>query len=223
MIETAVELGERTYPVHTVPGDLNLVRGQTAIPLTADMPGGEYAVSVTVPGFPAHDLGTFTLIEKPIGHEAAPDVLPNPLEARFGDHIQLIGYALPRTTVAAGEAVALTLYWQTDAPLTARYKVFTHIVGETYNAGTGNFLWGQQDNEPAQGQAPTTRWSPGTVIADTYLIPIDAQAPEGLYTLDIGLYGLVDGQRLPVAIAEGQAQIDVESDAVRLATILITR
>jgi 4-amino-4-deoxy-L-arabinose transferase-like glycosyltransferase len=215
--------GERTYPVHSVLGHLNLVRGMTAIPLTADLPGGEYHISIAVPGFPEQTLGTFTLVEKSIGHEAAPKVPPNPVKVRFGEHIQLLGYALPRTTVAAGEAVALTLYWQADVPLTERYKVFTHVVGETFNAGTGNFLWGQQDNEPVQGQAPTTRWSPGTVIADTYLIPIHAQAPEGLYTLDIGLYGLVDGVRLPVTTVEGETQPYAGAGAVRLATILVTR
>jgi 4-amino-4-deoxy-L-arabinose transferase-like glycosyltransferase len=213
---------ERTYPVVNVRGDLNLVRGQTDIPLTTDLPGGEYQVAVAAPGFPAQIIGSFTLIHKPLGGSSAPDTLPNPIDVRFGEHIQLAGYALPRTTAAAGETIALTLYWQTEAPVAARYKVFTHLVGETFNAGTDNFLWGQQDNEPGQGQAPTTRWSPGAIVVDTYLIPVDAQAPPGPYTLEIGLYGLVDGLRLPTAARDGQAPIDVRPDAVRLATILIT-
>ena len=215
--------GERTYPVHNVPGDLNLVRGQTDIPLTADMSAGEYQVAVTVPGFPIETLGAFTLVQKSIGLGIVPDTLPNSVDVRFGEHIHLAGYALPRTTISAGESIALTLYWQADAPVSARYKVFTHIVGETFNADTGNFLWGQQDNEPGEGQAPTTRWLPGAIIADSYLIPIDAQAPPGAYTLEIGLYGLVDGVRLPAAALEMQAPMDVQADAVRLATILVTR
>jgi hypothetical protein len=94
--------------------------------------------------------------------------------------------------------VELTLYWQATAPVQTRYKVFTHLLGQAYNATMDNFLWGQQDNEPVNGQVPTTVWAPGAVIADLYRIPVAADAPPGQYLIEVGMYGLVDGVRLPV-------------------------
>jgi hypothetical protein len=94
--------------------------------------------------------------------------------------------------------VELTLYWQATASVPARYKVFTHLVGQTYNTATGDFLWGRQDDEPANGRAVTTSWAPGMVIADPHSIPVAADTPPGRYTLEVGLYRLVDGTRLPV-------------------------
>ena len=117
--------------------------------------------------------------------------------------------------MAAGDSLALTLYWQTDEPLSARYKVFTHLLGETFNADTGNFIWGQVDSEPGGGETPTTTWAPGEIVADRYTIPVAAGAPPGQYTLEIGLYGLVNGERLPVSTADGQPLGDtVNLDAV---------
>jgi len=107
---------------------------------------------------------------------------------------------LPQTVVEPGGVVELTLYWQAVVPVQTRYKVFTHLLGETYNATTDNFLWGQQDNEPVNGQVPTTMWVPGAITADPYRIPIAADAPPGQYTIEVGMYGLVDGVRLPVLV-----------------------
>lgn len=111
----------------------------------------------------------------------------------------------------------LTLYWQADAPLTARYKTFTHVLGEVWNAANGNFIWGQVDGEPVEGQAPTTTWMPGAIIADRYRIPVAADAPPGSYRLEVGLYGLVDGLRLPVLDAAGQPL----GDALTLGTVRV--
>ena len=100
--------------------------------------------------------------------------------------------------------------------ISERYKVFTHLLGEVYNADTDNFLWGQQDNEPVNGQAPTTRWQPGAIIVDPYRIPVAPDAPPGRYRLEVGLYGLIDGQRLPVS---GGSPDQIHNDAVILTEI----
>ena len=42
--------------------------------------------------------------------------------------------------------------------------MFTHVLGEVYNADAGNFLWGQQDNEPLNGTRPTSTWRTDEVI-----------------------------------------------------------
>jgi len=206
--------------------DLNIARNQVNIPLTPDLPGGRYAIEVHVPGYEPTPLGTFTLIPKASGEAINADVIPHRVDYQFGDTIQLLGYALPATDVAPGEAVPLTLYWRTDSALPTRYKVFTHLLGETFHATTGNFLWGQQDNEPGNGQDLTTLWAPGAIIVDSYRIPIDPQAPAGPYTIEIGMYGLVDGVRLPVQGGGGlpvQGGRGIVTDnAVQLATVVVS-
>ena len=136
--------------------------------------------------------------------------ISHPLEARFGPDVRLLGYDLPQTRVGAGDVVPLTLYWQTDAALTERYKVFTHLVGTVWNANGGNFLWGQRDNEPQSDQLPTTRWVPGEVIVDRYRIEVDPAAPVGTYQLEVGMYGLLDGERLPAGGGDSIILVEIE-------------
>ncbi|MEZ4769000.1 MAG: hypothetical protein R2844_11320 [Caldilineales bacterium] len=193
-------------------------RQQVDLHLTPDLPPGRYRVAVQAAGGEVFPVGSFALVAPRAAAGAGAGEIARPLDLRLGPSIRLAGYDLPGDTVAAGDSLALTLYWQTDEPLTARYKVFTHLLGEVFNADTGNFIWGQIDSEPGGGAVPTTTWPPGEIIADRYLIPVATGAPPGRYTLEIGLYGLVNGERLPVATADGQPlgdTIDLGSVTVR--------
>ena len=58
------------------------------------------------------------------------------------------------------------------------------------------------------GRRPTTGWRPGEVIIDAYAMPIAANAPAGVYTLEIGLYDPITGARLPVVDESGTAVAD---------------
>jgi len=180
-------------------------RQHVALPLTADLPGGDYRIAVQVDEGPEVEVGRFTLIRRASAATTRPDDvdegdIARRLDLHLGEQILLLGYDLPRTIVEPGETVELTLYWRAVEPVQIRYKVFTHLLGDAYNTTTGNFLWGQQDNEPVNGQAPTTTWTPDTIIADPYSIPVAADAPPGEYQIAIGMYGLVDGIRLPVVV-----------------------
>ena len=198
--------GPLTLEVSSTPPTTDgITRQQIDLPLTPDLPGGRYAVQVRVPGSPALTVGHITLIRQAAGVALDAAEIAHPTAYRLGEHIRLLGYDLPETEVAPGGVLELTLYWQTDAPLDARYKVFAQLLGEVYNADQDNFLWGQQDNEPGGGQSLTTLWVPGTVIADRYRIPVAENAPPGSYTLLVGMYGLVDGARLPIEGADGDA------------------
>jgi mannosyltransferase len=177
-------------------------RGQPSLsvgrlPLLPSLSPGRYRVILLEDERELASLGEIELVTA--RRQQAPPAQPqNALDARFGKAIRLVGYDLPQRTVRPGESVALTLYWQTDDVLTERYKVFTHLVGTVWNADAGNFLWGQQDNEPQSDQLPTTRWTPGDVIVDQYRIKVPPNAPAGRYQLQVGMYGLLDGARLAV-------------------------
>lgn len=187
--------------------------------LPAGLPSGEYDLELALS--PEDRFRVVRLEVLPEARRTHPDServdIGFPMERRLGDAIQFLGYDLAEDTLSPGDTVDLTLYWQTTAPLEQRYKVFTHIRGEIFNAATGNFLWGQRDNEPVENQYPTTSWLPGEIIADPYAIPLPHNAPPGRYLLQIGLYGLVDGARLPVYDADG---IPV-GDAITIAELAI--
>ena len=136
--------------------------------------------------------------------DAASVDIAHPLDTDFGDGVRLLGFDLKDETVAPGGFASLTLYWQAREPVEQRYKVFTHLIGEVYNAGSESFLWGQKDNEPAAGAQPTTTWRPGSVVIDRYEIALDEDAPEGEYSIEIGLYHPTTGERLAVLDAQGQ-------------------
>lgn len=124
---------------------------------------------------------------------AVPVVMSNQpdhaLEVRFGDSLRLTGYSLVGETAAPGDILQLALFWQADAPIAARYKVFVHVLGPD-----GSILT-QVDREPGGGLVPTTIWQPGQTVIDRYGIAIPASAVPGRYRIAVGLYGF-DGVRL---------------------------
>lgn len=114
-----------------------------------------------------------------------------PSGARFGEAIVLEGYALSAEALAPGEALAVTLFWHTEAPLNMRYKVFVHLYGPDGNIAA------QHDGEPAGGLRPTDTWAPGEQITDHHGLLLPPDAAPGTYTLAVGLYDTA-GNRLPV-------------------------
>ena len=133
------------------------------------------------------------------------------LAARFGDHITLTGYALQPAPPRPGGIVQLTLFWQTDAALEARYKVFVHIYADE-NAPP----LAQQDGEPGGGLALTSGWTTGAVIADNHGVLLPGDLPAGRYAVYVGLTELFSGERLPVAL-DGAAA----GDRLRLTDLII--
>ena len=181
------------------------------LPLTPDLRPGTYHVVLRDQGREVAMLGSIDIVSAGSagGQAAAPQYS---LDQQLGGHVRLLGYDLPEQVVRPGDFATLTLYWQTDGVLEDRYKVFTHLIGTVWNGDQGNFLWGQQDNEPQADQLPTTRWVPGEVIVDRYRVKVDPKAPAGIYQVEVGMYGLMDGARLKTsegkdAMTLGQVQV----------------
>lgn len=129
-----------------------------------------------------------------------------PVDIRFGDMITLTAVEAPDQTVwHPGDGIPLVLYWRAEQPIPDRYKVFVHVIGEAFDTSDMTNIWGQQDQEPQGGLYPTTSWRPGSVLADDYLVPIQEDAPPGRYTLKVGLYLPLGGQRLPATGPGGEA------------------
>lgn len=129
--------------------------------------------------------------------------------ARLGEHIALVGLDVP-FTARAGKDASVTLYWQTDSELQENYVVFVQVLSAE------GLLVAQKDNEPREGQYPTSIWMPGQVVADSYRIPIPGDLTAGKYQVIVGMYTWPALERLAVSVG-GQ----VVGDHYRLAVIEI--
>ncbi len=112
--------------------------------------------------------------------------------------IALLGYDLEAAALKAGQALHLTLYWQSLALVDDNYTVFTHLVDEQGQTVA------QQDNQPVHDSLPTSLWGVGEVVEDEYQIPIPEKTPAGRYRLLVGMYSLDSGQRLAACDENGQ-------------------
>jgi hypothetical protein len=119
-----------------------------------------------------------------------------PVDAVFGEQIQLTGIELPQTAVQAGEVVTVTLQWTSLATITEDYTGFVHLANA---AGTDV---AQDDHPPMAGYYPTRLWSPGTVISDTYRLELPGDLKEGPHELLAGLYYSESGLRLEAVAKE---------------------
>lgn len=120
--------------------------------------------------------------------EAPPTEPDHALAMQFGDHITLEGYAI-RGRVEAGEVIGVTLFWQTDAHLETRYKVFVQLLNPD------GFLVTQHDSEPANNRAMTIDWQPHQTVIDHHGILIPPDLATGSYTIIVGVYELDHPER----------------------------
>lgn len=126
---------------------------------------------------------------------------------RFGPNLTLTGYTVSPGSFRGGDIVPVTLFWETDAALETRYKVFIHLLDSR-----GNII-AQRDSEPGGGLALTTTWPAGESIVDNHGLLIPQGTPPGRYALITGLYDIADPTNR-LLTPEG-------NDSIQLATIEI--
>ncbi|GAI85864.1 unnamed protein product, partial [marine sediment metagenome] len=134
------------------------------------------------------------------------------LDVTFGEKMRLLGYELENDRVSPGEDLTVTLYWKAVAPMQENYSVFVHLLE------ANDLIIGQRDVYPGQGNYPTTLWSPGQIIADTYVIPVSpASLTPGEAQLEVGLYRWASRKRLLATDGSG-AEL---GDNVRFGRIIV--
>ena len=175
--------------------------GRYDLIVDAETPNGPYTVQVAVvdvagvPVAPPHAVGVLQVAGRQRLYN--PPVMAHPVGARLGGAASLLGYDLAPDTLRPGETLDLTLYWRAEARMGTPYKVFTHIIDGA------DRVWGQEDGEPMGGAYPTTGWLPGEIVIDGYQIQLDADAPEGEYHVEVGMYDPATLVRLPAAGPDG--------------------
>jgi len=125
-----------------------------------------------------------------------PQDVPDNVQARFEQGIELLGYQLEKD----GPSARLRLFWRAGAALDTDYTVFVHWK-------RGEQMVAQSDSYPAQGHYPTHLWRPDDIVADEHLLKA-ATFPEAGDVIFVGLYQLQTMQRLRVLDTSGIAAAD---------------
>jgi 4-amino-4-deoxy-L-arabinose transferase-like glycosyltransferase len=178
------------------------VRSRLETPILAEVEVGLYVLS-EYRNLPITDAQGRSIGRVVAGRiKVAPPVLPtyeisNPAYYDLGGEIALVGYEILDPSVAPGERIGLSLYWQSLSPASADYTVFVHLLD-----GDGQ-RWSQSDKIPQKGYS-TLFWDPDEIVFDQCEIPIPLDAPAGEYHLSVGLYRADTMQRLLVR-SEGQS------------------
>ncbi|HYF64270.1 MAG TPA: hypothetical protein VD886_15720, partial [Herpetosiphonaceae bacterium] len=132
--------------------------------------------------------------------------VPGSDTARWGDSLELLGYALATWPdgLQPGGTLPISLTWRTTTALPTDYRMFVHLLPEL-----GAPVAAQLDAAPLGGGLPTTVWAPGQPIHDEVAVPLPAGLPAGRYLVVLGWYDPaiadVQTQRLPVTAHSGEA------------------
>jgi hypothetical protein len=168
-------------------------------------------------------LPAFDSVGRPVGQVIAGRVkvvppqwpqyeIENPLHFQLGERFALRGYDLALLEVRPGEELRLTLYWQVLEEGDQDYTVFVHLLDQERQ------MWDQADAQPLGGDYPTSFWGQGELIPDSYVLSLPSQAPPGTYEIELGMYLLTTGERLPVRDSEG---VRMEEDRIQLEPVRV--
>jgi hypothetical protein len=205
----AEQLNPLPLPIETWGhGATLLSQHQVIVPPT--LADGQYELVVMLhtgsdPAGEAFVLGPVAVTTPPHQFDLPADALIPAQPAQLAQDISLVGYNFE----LAAQSLDLRLYWQTETPVTTRYKVFAQFLT------ADNTVVAQSDSFPAAGQRPTTGWLPGEIIADAHSLTLGTELPAGRYRLIVGLYNSLTGERLPVLDDRGT----IVADAVSVAEI----
>jgi hypothetical protein len=136
-------------------------------------------------------------------------VLPTlrPASIRVGDFAYLEGWEIAPDTLQPGSSYEVTLLWKARGHAAEDYTVFVHLVGPVAGPGseaTSARVRAQADSQPLGETFPTGEWRPGGLVLDTHILMLPSELPPGRpYVLQVGMYKLATGQRVPLFDAGG--------------------
>src|SRR5581483_1853998 len=119
--------------------------------------------------------------------------------AHFGDFADVMGYDLSDIRAVPGQTIDLTLLWRVNRAIDVDNAIFIHLL-DAQNNVIANY-----DVIPGLGAYPTWLWKPNEVLATHHLLHIPNRAKPGRYTLEIGLYNVLDGERMDRVNDKGES------------------
>jgi mannosyltransferase len=141
------------------------------------------------------------------------DGMDHPLWCNFGQEIALLGYAFAPPDIAQpGDALEVSVWWYPLRAMDRDYTAFVHILD------ADGVLRAQQDNLLQRGRRTTSQWKPGEVVTVKYQMVLPAEAPSGLYTINLGVYYWETAERLSAQDESGER---LSGDVVQVQQIQI--
>ena len=132
-----------------------------------------------------------------------------PPQATFNQNVRLTDYWVEPTTIKPGETISLTLKWQIQKPLDGDYYLFIHLFDVSQRQRYG------QINTPLTGILfDAHRWPVGLTVPDKHTFFLPADAVEGAYRFEVGLYHASSLQRLPVSIGAPQLAPSIDDKVI---------
>lgn len=125
--------------------------------------------------------------------------VPNAVDIDLTDNITLEGYEFSARLLRPGELLTVTLYWRARGPVSRSYTSFAHLLDKDFNTRGGH---------DAVPQPPTDAWSSGELMIDTHEFTVAADAAEGFYQVEVGLYSTPQMARLPLVVGPGAEGAD---------------
>ncbi len=188
------------------------VRDWPLIRVPANVPSGTYSIKLATArgkellGLSWGPLSTATVANlgvirvqgRPRTMTAPP--ISHPREVAFDEKVRLLGYDLTLDTSA--KAIRLTLYWKSLSLMDVSYAVFVHLLN------TQGSVVSAADSIPGNGELPTAGWIENEIITDLHLVPIPEGLAQGTYSIEVGLYDPMTGERL--GTADGKDRIILE-------------
>lgn len=145
---------------------------------------------------------TYAWIYRAYPYDPSAFPIDHRLDVQLEEHSQLLGYRLDSESIQAGDALKVTLFWQSDGQLTSDYHVFVHLLYAEEE------LIAQHDGVPGGGNRPTWGWRDTEIIQDEHVIFIDQDLPVGKYALSVGMYDFETGIRLSATRSTGESLIE---------------
>jgi hypothetical protein len=112
---------------------------------------------------------------------------------QFVNSVTLAAIQLPQTPVTAGQAFAVTFYWQVARPLPDGTWLFVHVLNAAGQTAAAF------DGAPLYNTLPLSYWRHGDVVIDREILTVHGDAPAGPYQVRVGWYDQKTGVRVPLA------------------------
>ncbi len=112
------------------------------------------------------------------------------------------------------ELGAITLYWQGLQWMGEDFVIFNRLLDNQQVA------WGGYDRL-AKEYYSTLLWAPGEIVSDGFAVPVAPKSPDGVYTLDLGWYRLVEGEAKSLAILNPETGQPTGETAVTIGPIKV--
>jgi len=91
------------------------------------------------------------------------------------------------------------LFWRAERAVSESYTVFVHLTDENGRVVT------TIDSPPNSGMFPTDRWAVGEIVRDRHTWQVPTNLAPGEYGIEVGMYLLATGQRLPIEMKSNRA------------------